>query len=85
MKLEANVTFTDEAAEKAGCEDTVITIDGDYVESTTDDVTHAVEDGLWKKFNKAFTSLDFKVTNMNDLIADLAYDEFEDKTQYSDM
>ena len=85
MKLEANVEFVDNAVEKAGCQKTAVWIDSDYVESTYAEVVHAVEDALWKKFKKSFTGLDFKVTNIDDIVEDLAYDEFKDKTQYSDM
>jgi len=62
-----------------------VSIDMDYTESDEYSITAAVEDELAEKYGISFydSQYDFTIMNMNDLIEDISYDEFEDKTEYS--
>ena len=83
MKIEANVSFhKPEAGDVYGCD---VNIDKDYVEDNADSILEYVSDELYEMFGHSFDYDDFEVTNMQELIEELAYDEFERKTQYANM
>lgn len=82
MKLEANVSFHKPEGTVYGC---VVNIDKDYVEDNTDSILEYVSNELYEMFGHSFDYDDFEVTNIQELIEELAFDEFENKTQYANM
>lgn len=82
MKLEANVSFHKPEGDVYGCD---VNIDKDYVEDNADSILEYVANELYEMFGHSFDYDDFEVTNMQALIEELAYDEFERKTQYANM
>lgn len=82
MKIEANVSFHKSEGNVYGCD---INIDKDYVEDNEDSILEYVSNELYEMFGHSFDYDDFEVTNMQALIEELAYDEFERKTQYANM
>ena len=82
MKLEANVSFHKPEGGVYGCD---VNIDKDYVEDNADSILEYVSNELYEMFGHSFDYDDFEVTNMQALIEELAFDEFERKTQYANM
>lgn len=85
MKIEARVEFLQSVN---GCEEgdvTYVNVDADYVEDNVDSVTEWVRNELEKKLNGPFSNEDFCITNMDAILEDIAFDEFQDKTQYADV
>ena len=81
MKIEAKVEFNDKLARILGQSTMNVNVDMDYVESNADDINEWIVNELEKKYEWAFVAgEDFKVTNMDELIEELSYDEFLDKT-----
>lgn len=82
MKLEANVSFHKPEGTVYGCD---VNIDKDYVEDNADSILEYVSNELYEMFGHSFDYDDFEVTNMQELIEELAFDEFKRKTQYANM
>ena len=82
MKIEANVSFHKPEGNVCGCD---VNIDKDYVEDNADSILEYVSNELYEMFGHSFDYDDFEVTNMQELIEELAFDEFERKTQYANM
>ena len=82
MKLKASVSFRQPEGNVYGCD---VDIDKDYVEGNADSILEYVSNELHEMFGHSFDYDDFEVTNMQDIIDDISYDEFEDKTQYANM
>ena len=82
MYIEANVSFHKPEGDIYGCD---VDVDEDYVEADSDSILEYVSNELDEMFGHSFSYDDFEVTNMQDIIDDISYDEFEDKTQYANM
>ena len=82
MKIEANISFHKPEGDIYGCD---VDVDEDYVEADADSILEYVSNELYEMFGHSFSYDDFEVTNMQDIIDDISYDEFEDKTQYANM
>ena len=79
MKLVANVTLYYEH----NVHGVDINIDADYVSPNAEDVKEYVRNELEEMFGHHFYDEDFDITNLQTLLEDWAFDEFERKTQYS--
>ena len=79
MKIDAKIEFNDNVAKEFGYM-TTVAIDTDYTESNTESINESVEHELYEKFGVSINPFDYEITNMNELIAELAYEEFLDKT-----
>ena len=82
MKLEAKVSFHKPEGNVYGCD---VNVDKDHVEDNADSILEYVSNELYEMFGHSFDYDDFEVTNMQELIENLAFDEFERKTQYANM
>jgi len=82
MKIEAHVDFHKPEGDVYGCD---VDIDEDYIEDNADSILEYVSNELYEMFGHSFDYDDFEVTNMQELIEELAFDEFERKTQYANM
>lgn len=72
MKIEANVSFHKPEGTVYGCS---VNVDKDYVEDNADSILEYVSNELYEMFGHSFDYDDFEVTNMQELIEDLAHDE----------
>lgn len=83
MTIKANVSFLKSFDELDINENTNtrVSVDSDYVESNESDIAQWVETELEDRYGKSFVYReDFEIDNLDELIEELAYDEFEDKT-----
>lgn len=80
MKIDAKIEFSDEVAEKLGRNWIRVPVDIDYVEDNEDSVKTWVMNELEEMFSQAFSYEDFKITNMDEVLEEIKFDEFEDKT-----
>lgn len=80
MKIDANIEFSDAKAKELGQFFAQVSVDMDYVPSDAEAVKDWVLHELQSQFIKEFTLDDFTVTNMDEILEELAYDEFVDKT-----
>lgn len=80
MKIEANVALSDSKSEDYGQTYVKVSVDTDYVEGNHESIIDWVCNELEEMFGGAFCEDDFEVTNIDDIIEDIAFDEFEDKT-----
>ena len=79
MKIDAKIAFSDEVAEKLDRNWIRVPVDIDYVEDNEDSVKTWVMNELEVMFNQAFNYEDFKITNMDEVLEEIKFDEFEDK------
>ena len=81
MKIDARVQFISiDAAKSIGKTYTKIPVDMDYVSANSSEVTEWVRNELEKIFGHSFNNEDFEIVNMKEILEELAYDEFLDKT-----
>ena len=86
MKIEARVKFCDKLAKELGIGTVCVDVDADYVTNSETEVKDWVANELEDITGKSLIrTCDFEVTNMEDILSDIAFDEFERKTQYSNM
>ena len=67
-----------------------VSVDMDYVEDNAESVEEWIENGdewneISENWRRAGKLVAFNVTNMEDIIEDLKFDEFQDKTQYASV
>lgn len=79
MKLDAHVGFNSSIAKEIGKDSMTVTVDADYVESDESQIKDWIANELEEMFGRAIMLDDFTVTNMDELVEDIAYDEFKDK------
>lgn len=80
MKIDAKVTFN--STEKThGLYSTTVPVDIDYVSGDHTQIYDWVANELEKAFGVSFYDDEFKIENVEDIIAEIDYDEFLDKTQ----
>ena len=72
MKIEANVIFRRPEGNVYSCN---VNVDEDYVEADFDNILEYVSNELADMFGHSFDYDDFEVTNMQELIEELSYDE----------
>ena len=72
MKIEANVIFRRPEGNVYSCS---VNVDEDYVEADFDSIFEYVSNELADMFGHSFDYDDFEVTNMQELIEELSYDE----------
>ena len=72
MKIEANVIFRRPEGNIYSCS---VNVDEDYVEADFDSILEYVSNELADMFGHSFDYDDFEVTNMQELIEELSYDE----------
>ena len=80
MKIDAKITFSKEVAEKLDRDYVRVPVDMDYVEDSTNSVYTWVVNELEEMFGRPFMNDDFEITNMHELIEELKFNEFENKT-----
>lgn len=79
MKIDAKVEFSPSAAAKLGHDQVKVQVDIDYVEDNEDAVNEWVLIELENMFGQPFKYDDFQITNMDEVIEDIKFDEFESK------
>ena len=72
MKIEANVIFRRPEGNVYSCS---VNVDEDYVEADFDSILEYVSNELADMCGHSFDYDDFEVTNMQELIEELSYDE----------
>ena len=81
MKIDADIELSDVKAEVCGMTHVKVPVDADYVDSNEESVNEWVANELEEMFDGSFCpNVDFTVTNMEDIIEDIAFDDFKDKT-----
>lgn len=80
MKLDAHITFSDTIVDKINCDEITIAIDSDYVSADKDDINEWVINELETQFKIKFMVNDFTITNINDIVEEINYEEFIAKT-----
>lgn len=80
MKIDAEVELSDSKEEDYGESFVKIPVDADYVEGNKESVTEWVRNALEEKYQGAFCDEDFTITNLEAIVEDIAFDEFERKT-----
>ena len=81
MKIDARVQFINiDVAKSLGKTYTKILVDMDYVSADSSEVTEWVRNELEKMFGHSFSDEDFEIVNMDEILEELTYDEFLDKT-----
>lgn len=80
MKIDAEVELSDSKEEDYGESFVKIPVDADYVEGNAESVKEWVRNELEEKYGGAFCDEDFTITNLDSIVEDIAFDEFERKT-----
>lgn len=80
MKIDAEVELSDSKEEDYGESFIKIPVDADYVEGNAESVKEWVRNTLEEKYGGAFCDEDFTITNLDNIVEDIAFDEFEQKT-----
>jgi len=85
MKIEARVKFSDKFAKELSIDTARVDVDADYVTPYESDIREYVANELAEIFGCSFGDDEFEITNLEDLIEDIKFDEVERKTQYANM
>ena len=80
MKIDAEVELGGPKEKDVGESFVKVPVDIDYVEGDADSVKEWVRNALEEKYGGAFGDEDFTVANLDDIVEDIAFDEFEQKT-----
>ena len=80
MKIDAKVELHGQKEEDVGESFVKVPVDADYVEGDTESVKEWVRNELEEKYGGAFCDEDFTITNLDSIVEDIAFDEFEQKT-----
>ena len=80
MKIDAEVELSDLKEKDVGESFVKVPVDIDYVEGNADSVKEWVRNALEEKYGGVFSDEDFTITNLDDIVEDIAFDEFEQKT-----
>ena len=80
MKIDAEVELSDSKAEDYGESFVKVPVDVDYVEGNAYSVKEWVRNALEEKYGGAFCDEDFAIANLDSIVEDIAFDEFEQKT-----
>ena len=80
MKIDANVEFSETISKEIGEFSCKIPVDIDYVDDDYESINDWVRNELEYKWHRPFLDRDFIITNINDIIEDIKFDEFQEKT-----
>ena len=80
MKIDAEVELSDSNEKDIGESSVKVPVDIDYVEGNADSVKEWVRNALEEKYGDVFSDEDFTITNLDDIVEDIAFDEFQQKT-----
>ena len=80
MKIDAEVELGDSKEKDVGESFVKVPVDIDYVEGNADSVKEWVRNALEEKYSGVFSDEDFTITNLDDIVEDIAFDEFKQKT-----
>ena len=80
MKIDAEVELSNSKGKDVGESFVKVPVDIDYVEGNADSVKEWVRNALEEKYGDVFSDEDFTITNLDDIVEDIAFDEFEQKT-----
>ena len=80
MKIDAEVELSDSKEKDIGESSVKVPVDIDYVEGNADSVKEWVRNALEEKYGDMFSDEDYTITNLDDIVEDIAFDEFEQKT-----
>ena len=80
MKIDAYVEFSETISKEIGEFSCKVLVDTDYVEDDYESIKDWVRDELESKWHRPFFDNDFIITNINDIIEDIKFDEFQNKT-----
>lgn len=80
MKIDARINFSDQMAEKLERSSIRVPVDMDYVSDDSAEMIEWVRNELEEMFGSSFNDEDFEVMNMDEILEDIKFDEFEDKT-----
>ena len=80
MKIDAEVELSGPKEKDVGESFVKVPVDIDYVEGDADSVKEWVRNALEEKCGSVFSDEDFTITNLDDIVEDIAFDEFEQKT-----
>ena len=81
MKIDAEVELNASKEEDYGESFIKIPVDIDYVEGNEESVIEWVRNALEEKYHGVFCDEDFTITNLEDIVEDIAFDEFQDKVE----
>ena len=82
MKIDAKIELSDTKSKDCNQTYVRVSVDTDYVEGNEEAVNEWIANELEEMFGGSFCpGTDFAVTNMEDIIEDIAFDEFKDKTE----
>lgn len=84
MKIDAKVSFNPEMTELLGRCYATVPVDMDYVEADSESIEDWVKNEIDNMFSCNCDShgpVPFVICNMDDLIEDIKFDEFKDKTE----
>ena len=82
MKIDAKIELNDTKSKDFNKTYVKVPVDTDYVEDNEESVNEWIANELEEMFGGSFCpSSDFTMTNMEDIIEDIAFDEFKDKTE----
>ena len=79
MKIQAIVEFPRPVGDCEVGDSIHIDVDTDYVESNADSVNEWVRQELESMFMRPFWDEDFNITNLTDILEEIAFEEFNDK------
>lgn len=79
MKIDAKITFNDKASEELDRSWCRVPVDIDYVSSCESDIREWVAGELAEMFGRSFGDDEFEITNMQELVQEINFDEFQDK------
>lgn len=80
MKIDAEVELNGSKEEDLGESFVKVPVDADYVEGNAESVKEWVKNALEEKYGGAFSDEDFTIANLDNIVEDIAFDEFEQKT-----
>ena len=80
MKIDAEVELSGPKEKDVGESFVKVPVDIDYVEGDADSVKEWGRNALEEKYGSVFSDEDFTITNLDDIVEDIAFDEFEQKT-----
>lgn len=80
MKIDAEVELGGSKEEDLGESFVKVPVDADYVEGNAESVKEWVRNELEQQYGETFYDEDFTITNLDSIVEDIAFDEFEQKT-----
>ena len=79
MKIDANIEFSEKTAKQLGRDTFKVAVDIDYVEDNVDSIYEYVSNELSETFGGIFFEDEYEIKNLNEIIEEIKFDEFQDK------